>query len=136
MPDFVAEHLHKSENRHLHVAIKAAIAAGLPAAFLMQEGREKPKKWTNVDKKLALGWQQYQDEICPKCGVPVWYGHSENEYIDFKLHTTVCYSCQKIEQHKQDPPAGGMHYVTPEPVEIEGEDNSLPSRAEGMKTAQ
>lgn len=135
MPDFVAEQLHKPENRFLHTAIKAAFANGVPTAFFLDD-RDDPRKWLPKDKKLALAWQTYQDELCPNCGVPIWLGHSENHYIDFEIKQTVCYSCQAIEDDKTEPPKGGIKYAVPVPVELEGEDIKLPSRLEGLKTAQ
>lgn len=135
MPGFVAEHLHKPENRYLHTAIKAAIENKVPTAFFL-DGREDPTKWLPKDKKLALAWQTYQDELCPKCGVPIWLGHSEDAHIEFELKTTVCYSCQALEEDKKEPPKGGIRFAVPKAVEIEGEDIRLPTRAEGLETAQ
>jgi len=136
MPGFLAEKLYSAENRWVHTALKAAYATGVPPTVLILPDRKDSTKWTKIDKLLLLAWQTYQDDLCKKCGVPLWLGHSEDPHIDFELKETVCYSCQHIETSKKESPPGGTKYVIPTPVEIEGEETRLPSREEGFKTSQ
>lgn len=136
MPGFLAEHLHKPENRQFHTHLRAAMSAGIPPTVLLLSSREDATTWTMLDKKLLLAWQTYQDELCKNCGVPVWLGHTTINTVEFETETTVCYSCQHIEQDKSEPPKGGTKFAVPKPVDIEGEDVQLPSREEGLKKAQ
>lgn len=136
MPGFLAEHLHRPENRQYHAHLKAAEKYGVPPTIFLHGDKTDPNVWSLEDKRLAIAWQVYQDELCKRCGVPVWLGHSENAYIDFKIEKTTCYSCQAIESNKDEDDPGEVKYATPCPVEIEGEDVQLPSRAEAMKSMQ
>lgn len=136
MPGFLAGELWKAENRGYHLYLKTATNLGVPPSLLMERGKTEPT-WTERDKKLVLAWQQLQDELCPKCGVPRWLGHSEHPDIDFKTDTAVCYSCQFLEdaneKDKKGLPKGATRFVQPIPVEIEGMETKLPNRAEGYK---
>lgn len=137
MPGFLAERLYLPENRWIHTPLKAAYATGVPPTVLILPDRKSSTKWTRIDKLLLLAWQTYQDDLCKKCGVPVWLGHSEDPNIDFKIKKTVCYSCQHLEHDKEEPPAGGTKYTVPVPTEVEGEEpKPLPTRAEGFETSQ
>lgn len=136
MPGFLAEKLYQPENRHFHTALKTAEKSGHPPTLYLLKDRKNGKKWSEVDKKLMLAWTTYQDEMCPRCGIPMWLGHSEDPNIEFHTEITVCYSCQHIGNDKKPEPEGGTKYNTPAAVEIEGEDTKLPTRAEGYKTSQ
>lgn len=135
MPGFLAGELWKPENRKYHLLLKTATNLGVPPSLLMEQGKTKPV-WTEKDKKLVMAWQQYQDDLCPKCGIPRWIGHAEIETIDFEEHTTICYSCgfleEKAEKSKTPVPKGGTRYVTPVPVEGE----ELPTREQGYANSQ
>lgn len=56
---------------------------------------------TKLDMFLEVGYQMYLDSMCPKCGVPIWYGRSEHQHIDFKVYDTICYSCEKVETEQE-----------------------------------
>ena len=93
--------------------MKAAYEQRIPPTLLFLPKRTNPNKWTLIDKALLLGWQTYQDELCPRCGVPMWLGHSEDPNIIFELKETVCYSCKDIESDKKEAGPGVTKYTTP-----------------------
>lgn len=136
MPGFLAEKLYQPEGRAYHTALKTAEKSGHPPTLYLLKNRTSAKKWSDIDKKLMLAWTTYQEEVCPRCGIPMWLGHSEDPNIDFHTEVTTCYACAHLEQDKRDEPKGGTKYIVPKAVEIEGEETRLPTRAEGFETAQ
>lgn len=71
--------------------------------------RKKPYKWSRLDVQLANGYQFYVDSLCQGCGIPYWYGHSEDNLVDFENKKSVCYSCKTRDEVGFKP---GEHVVT------------------------
>lgn len=69
---------------------------------------------TELDVRLEMGYQFYLDACCKKCGVPYWYGHSEDNRIEFKVEESVCYSCARLdaETEARNKSKSGMSGVT------------------------
>ena len=54
---------------------------------------EQPREdWIRFDFLLLEAYQRLQDEICPKCGHPVWLCRSKSSNIDFAVKSGVCYA--------------------------------------------
>jgi hypothetical protein len=98
--------------------------------------------WLPFDFKLLEAYQMLQDEICPKCGHPVWLCRSTSNRVEFKARAAVCYAERALREYEdQKKPRGerekdrkvkaswGEFYYTQPfvPDNIEGE---LPTRDE------
>lgn len=46
--------------------------------------------WVPFDFILLEAYQMLQDEICPKCGHPVWLCRSDSASVQFKVRSAVC----------------------------------------------
>jgi len=46
--------------------------------------------WTPYDFKLLEAYQILQDELCPKCGHPVWLCRSNSNRVEFKAQEAYC----------------------------------------------
>lgn len=46
--------------------------------------------WVAFDFLLLEAHQMLQDEICPKCGHPVWLCRSSSDAVQFKVQTDYC----------------------------------------------
>jgi hypothetical protein len=69
--------------------IKASITAGIrPCALIFHE--QPTEQWTPFDFMLLEAYQMLQDEICPKCGHPVWLCRSESPNVQFRVNGDVC----------------------------------------------
>lgn len=96
---------------------------------------------TPLDLAIEMGWRFYQDAICPKCGVPWWYGRSDDNRVQFDLQENVCYSCVEVERSNDDRSKkknaskryGTTDVVVPVGVKfVEGESVPLPTPFELM----
>lgn len=122
MPRFLAIKIAESKFPYLQQKLKTAAKLGVPpTVYLNVSGiyaREElywddvSGDWkyrpisqdyrTKLDRFLEVGYQMYLDSMCPKCGVPIWYGRSEHQHIDFKVYDTICYGCEKLETEQED----------------------------------
>lgn len=76
-------------NRHLITKIKTSITAGIkPTSMIYHEQPTAP--WVAFDFMLLEAYQRLQDEICPKCGHPVWLCRSSSNAVQFKVETSYC----------------------------------------------
>jgi len=48
--------------------------------------------WTPFDFMLLEAYQRLQDEICPRCGHPVWLCRSTSTSVNFKVKSDTCYA--------------------------------------------
>lgn len=118
--------------------IKASITAGIrPCAMIFHE--QPTDDWTPFDFMLIEAYQMLQDEICPKCGHPVWLCRSNSQNVAFRVTGAVCqaerslreYEDQKKSRDKRaskiDKQEWGVFYYTSPfvPQNIEG---GLPTR--------
>lgn len=79
-----------------------------------------PHKHHPTDYNFALAVKTLVDEKCPHCGVPIWWGHSSNGDIDFRLKTLKCEAClfkAENEPEAKDKKAGESHVVYAVPDE-------------------
>lgn len=97
--------------------------------------------WEPFDFLLLEAYQMLQDEICPKCGHPVWLCRSDSTNVEFKVRDAVCYAeraLRETEDRQKDKGSradkterkgwGRFYYTSPfVPDNVEGE---LPTRAE------
>lgn len=103
--------------------------------------------WKPLDFKLLEAYQILQDEMCPKCGHPIWLCRSTDPRVQFKVSANVCYAERALKEYEdQDRPrkereqdkktrAGwGLFYsLSPfVPKNVEGE---LPTRTEFYEAA-
>lgn len=120
--------------------IKASITAGIrPTAMIFHEQPTDP--WTPYDFKLLEAYQILQDELCPKCGHPIWLCRSTSNRVEFKAQEAYCAGeralkekedASKSREDKAKPKEkktwGQFFYTSPyTPPNIEG---GLPTRAE------
>lgn len=129
-------------NRHVITKIKAAITAGIrPTALIFHEQPTDP--WIPFDFKLLEAYQILQDELCPKCGHPVWLCRSTSQNVEFKVGTAYCAGERALKEHeaaqmtsserrkidkKERAGWGRFYYVRPDvPANVEGD---LPGRRE------
>lgn len=97
--------------------------------------------WTPFDFKLLEAYQILQDELCPKCGHPIWLCRSTSNRVEFKAQAAYC-SGERALKEKEDQAKpvkerakknershwGEFFYTTPySPPNVEG---GLPSRAD------
>lgn len=88
---FLVEVLAQRENQYLIPKIKAAITAGIrPCAMIFHE--QPTDDWIPFDFLLLEAYQRLQDEICPRCGHPVWLCRSKSNTVDFKVQSGLCYA--------------------------------------------
>jgi hypothetical protein len=80
---------------------------------------KNPLKHHPADYNFALAVKTILDEKCPHCNVPIWWGHSSNGDIGFKLKTIQCEAClfkSENEPESKDKKAGEHQivYAVPE----------------------
>lgn len=120
--------------------IKTSITAGIrPTSMIFHEQPTDP--WTPFDFKLLEAYQILQDELCPKCGHPIWLCRSSSNRVEFKAQAAYCAGERALkEKEDQSKPVkeraqksersrwGEFFYTTPySPPNVEG---GLPSRTE------
>lgn len=136
--------LAKPANRHIITRIKAAITAGIrPMAMIFHLQPNTP--WEDMDFLLLEAYQMLQDEICPKCGHPIWLCRSQSNRVIFEVGETYCGGERAIEEYRDSKkprnerakPAerkewGRSLYTTPK-VPPQLKDAELPTREEFYK---
>ena len=58
-------------------------------------------KRTELDVRLETGYQFYLDSRCGKCGTPFWYGHTEDNRVQFRVDESVCYGCRAVDSENE-----------------------------------
>jgi hypothetical protein len=123
-------------NRHLITKIKTSITAGIrPTSMIFHEQPTAP--WVPFDFILLEAYQRLQDELCPKCGHPVWFCRSQGNAVQFSVQTAYCASERALKEwedrqngkkaEKKDKAAWGRFtYTVPKP--LPGQE--LPTRSE------
>lgn len=56
--------------------------------------------WVPMDFLLLEAYQTLQDEICQKCGHPVWLCRSNSGNVTFEVKTGTCYAEIALESYK------------------------------------
>jgi hypothetical protein len=105
---------------------------GWSPTAVIREAKD-PHKHHWADYNFALAVKTILDEKCPHCGVPIWWGHSSNGDIGFKLKTLQCEAClfkAENEPESKDKKAGESHVVFAVPDDEEGE---LPPRSDYLE---
>lgn len=74
------------------VELRTARANGVPHSTI-RFGRN-PRKWSQIDRTLAIALTIYEDGLCPKCGHP--RDRAWNEDMDgyYKAHRASCVACR------------------------------------------
>lgn len=86
----------RPENQYLIPKIKAARGANIrPTSMIFYEQPTDP--WVPFDFLLLEAFQRLEDEICPKCGHPVWLCRSTSADIDWQVKTDTCYATKAME---------------------------------------
>lgn len=57
-------------------------------------------EWSPADYRLIRSYQQMKDELCPKCGQPVWLCHSTDPDLVWEVQTETCYATAAIEARR------------------------------------
>jgi len=100
-----------------------------PTAIIREAKNPHKHHW--ADYSFAQAVKTLLDEKCPHCGVPIWWAHSSNGDIGFKLKTIQCESClfkSENEPEAKDKKAGESHVVYAVPDDEEG--GVLPPRSD------
>lgn len=56
----------------------------------------------NADLALMSAWTILKRETCSKCGVPYWWGHNTDRYINFTAEQVTCHACAAVEAHDKN----------------------------------
>jgi hypothetical protein len=56
--------------------------------------------WVPFDFKLLEAYQILQDEICPKCGHPVWLCRSTSNDVTFKVREAYCNAERSLKEYE------------------------------------
>lgn len=103
--------------------------------------------WIPFDFKLLEAYQILQDEMCPKCGHPIWLCRSTDPRVQFKVTANICYAERALREYEdQQKPRteraekkdrkewGAFFSLSPfVPQNVEGE---LPTRTDFYQAAQ
>lgn len=54
--------------------------------------------WVAFDFILLEAYQRLQDELCPKCGHPVWLCRSQSSSVQFEVQTGVCFAEKALKE--------------------------------------
>lgn len=83
---------------------------------------EWQKPW---DYLLFDAAQRVDDELCQKCGLPVYICHNESNEVEFRIREDSCAATRKVDEEmtrrtkgKKEIPAGVT--LSPEPFSTEG----------------
>lgn len=77
--------------------IKTSITAGIrPTSMIFHEQPTAP--WVAFDFILLEAYQRLQDEICPKCGHPVWLCRSSSTDVNFEVQTAYCFAERALKE--------------------------------------
>jgi len=94
--------------------------------------------WIPFDFKLLEAYQRLQDEICPKCGHPVWLCRSTSNRVQFRVREAYCAAERALKEKENqgnkkikasEKKEWGRYYYT-EPYVPETIGGELPSRRE------
>ena len=120
--------------------IRLAIENKMRPTAIIYRDRDPYSEWSDLDYNLVHAYQSYKDELCPKCGNPVWLCRSTDPSIDWSVDTTTCYASQAIEarRFRDDNPSkqpdaatrkkwGSDYYAVAKPIRP---DQTLPTRAD------
>lgn len=92
--------------------LRTARANGVPHSTI-RFGRN-PRKWSPIDRTLAVALTVYEDGLCPKCGHP--RDRSWNEDMDgwYTAHKASCVACRAVRVATADVPlrSDEVVYVT------------------------
>lgn len=82
--------------------------------------------WVPFDFHLLEAYQMLQDELCPKCGHPVWLCRSTSNNVEFQVREAYCNADRALREYednrkptkerakKDDRKSWGQfHYTTP-----------------------
>lgn len=99
MPDFLADVLSRSHNRHYRLLIQTAKSWKVPPTQIILG---EPMEWSHTDSKLSTALVLLEEETCKDCGTVAWHGHSGNRYIKLDVDSSHCYGCQALEERRED----------------------------------
>lgn len=108
--------------------------------MVFQEQPNEP--WGRFDFLLIEAYQMLQDELCPKCGHPIWLCRSSSNKVDFSVEEAYCAAertlmeyennqrspSDRIKDRKEKASWGRFYYTVPKPAY--GADSELPGRRE------
>jgi hypothetical protein len=99
--------------------------------------------WRDYDFKLLEAYQRLQDELCPKCGHPVWLCRSSSNRVEFPVRVAYCAAERSLKEHEagmlsatdkkkitRSERAGWGRFYYTEPKVPENVDGELPTRRE------
>ena len=77
--------------------LRTARANGIPHSTLRRG--TSPRKWSPIDRTLALALTTHEDGLCAGCGQP--RERSWNEDMDgyYEVHQATCQGCQAVANH-------------------------------------
>jgi len=78
------------------VELRTARANGIPHSTL-RFGRS-PRKWSPIDRTLAIALTVYEDGLCPKCGHPRHRAWNDDMRDLYKAHRVTCVACLAVHE--------------------------------------
>lgn len=110
------------------------MSLGTAPSFLILGRGKNPNsvRWSVQDRMLFLAVQQLEEEKCPNCGTPYWWGHSAHEAIEYAIEFSQCIACADLAHRTKDIELDYGESAHVRPVDSEGGMDGLPSRVEAM----
>jgi hypothetical protein len=59
-------------------------------------------EWVPFDFMLLEAYQMLQDELCPKCGHPLWLCRSTSNNVEFKVREAYCNADRALREYEDN----------------------------------
>lgn len=73
----------------------------MPPAFMLTGAQE----WSERDRLFAVGYQLYQQMLCPECGQPLTVCRDASNAGWYEVETSTCYATKAVHEHTNEPGA-------------------------------
>jgi len=98
------------------VELRTARANGVPHGTI-RFGRS-PKKWSPIDRTLAVALTVYEDGLCPRCGHPRDRAWNDDMADLYSAHRVTCQGCLAVhEETSRRAPTGAEIVFTTDDAE-------------------
>jgi len=77
--------------------LRTARANGIPHSTLRRG--TSPRKWSAIDRVLALALTTHEDGLCAGCGQPRDRSWNEDMEGHFTVHSRTCQACSAVALH-------------------------------------
>lgn len=92
------------EDASFRAEVRAAVDQQVPWSIFCGRGTPAPGEplWLDEDRQIVIGWQAYQDTLCPGCGAPkaeAWGPDNQHRWL---AKPSRCHSCTAIQETHAD----------------------------------